>query len=811
MNLFRLRPIFLFVVAFGATALLQTARGGAQRQPPNPPGLEIAEARHFDTSRPLRDTPPIPPGGGTQHEHPVGPLPVPRATGQQADPVRQQTVTTLAPATVGAFEGIGQTNYSVDAAPPDTNGTVGPNHYVQWVNEAFAIFDKQTGAIVYGPAAGNTLWSGFGGGCQTNNDGDPIILYDRTAGRWLFSQFSVSSTPYQQCIAVSQTSDPTGPYYRYSFSYSAFNDYPKFGIWPDAYYATFNMFTSSFIGAKVCAFDRARMLQGLSATQQCFNTSASQGGLLPSDLDGTIAPPAGSPNYVLNFGANSLNVWKFHVDWSTPANSTFTGPTNIAVAAFVPACNGGACIPQTGTNEKLDSLADRLMYRLAYRNFGDHEAWVVNHSVALSSQSKGNPGGSGVRWYELRRTGGNVSVYQQGTFAPDSTYRWMGSAAMDQAGDIAIGYSVSSATLRPGIRYTGRAPGDPLGTLQTEATALSGNGSQTPPLDRWGDYSSMSVDPTDDCTFWYTNQYLKNTGNWNWSTWIASFKFPACGGSPTPPLAPTGLNATAGNASVGLAWNASAGATSYNVLRSTTDGGPYGNVATGVNSASYTDNTVVNDTTYYYVVQAANSAGTSGNSDQASATPTCAAPAAPTSLSAAGGDRRVTLSWTASAGATSYNVKRSTADGGPYTTVATGVPTTGYSDTDPALTNGTTYYYVVSAVNACTEGANSPQASATPAVATIPPAPTGLTAQPGPTIGTIALAWNASAGATSYKVKRSLTSGGPYTTVATGLTSTSYVNSGLKGSGTTRYYYVVTAVNSVGESGNSNEASSVPR
>jgi hypothetical protein len=394
---------------------------------------------------------------------------------------------------------------------------------VQWVNTSFAIFNKSTGALVGGPTAGNTLWSGFGGGCQNNNDGDPIAIYDKLANRWVMSQFSVSTTPYLQCIAVSTTSDALGTWHRYSFQYSAFDDYPKMGVWPDAYYETFNMFQNGvqFIGSDVCAYDRTSMLSGLAATQICFQQTSLVGGLLPADVDGLTAPPAGSPNYVVNFGANDLNLYKFHVDFNTPANSTFTGPTVINVAAFSPLCGGGTCVPQPGTSNMLDSLADRLMYRLAYRNFASHESLVVNQSVAVS-------GGGGVRWYEIQNPSGTPVLAQQGTFAPDSTYRWMGSVAMDQAGDLAVGYSKSSSSIFPSIDFAGRIPTDPAGTLETETEVVAGSGAQTSSLHRWGDYSAMTVDPVDDCTFWYTQEYIKSNGSFNWNTRIAHFKFLNC-------------------------------------------------------------------------------------------------------------------------------------------------------------------------------------------------------------------------------------------------------------------------------------------
>jgi hypothetical protein len=271
------------------------------------------------------------------------------------------------------------------------------------------------------------------------------------------------------------------------------------------------------------------MRAGSAATQVCFQLSSSFGGLLPSDVDGNDAPPAGSPNYLLNFGSNSLNLWKFHVNFATPASSTLTGPTNIPVAAFTPACSGGGtCIPQSGTRQKLDSLADRLMYRLAYRHFTDgHEALVVNQSVTVGTSRKSQT--TGIRWYELRSPGtGTWNVFQAGTYAPDSSSRWMGSIAMDKVGDIAVGYSVSSSTMHPAIRYTGRVPTDAAGTMEAETSIIAGGGSQLANLSRWGDYSAMTVDPVDDCTFWYTSEYLKANGTFNWSTQIASFKFPGC-------------------------------------------------------------------------------------------------------------------------------------------------------------------------------------------------------------------------------------------------------------------------------------------
>ena len=540
--------------AFAATLLLAGASlPGAVLADPSGSGaggpVEVSSAVHADVSPPLRvlaAQAPSAPSAANLRERPLRRIGA--GLGSGPDGALQTTAGPLVGTTAGAgFAGVGQGDYgfSDQYAPPDTNGAVGATQYVQWVNTAFAVFDK-AGGLVLGPTAGNSLWSGFGGGCQTNNDGDPIVQYDKIANRWIFTQFSVSTTPYLQCVAVSRTSDATGSYNRYSFSYGTtqFPDYPKLGVWPDAYYVTFNIFNNgtTFGGAKVCAYDRAAMLAGTAATQQCFQLSTSYGGLLPADVDGASSalggpgstsssglPPAGSPGVFMNFGSNSLNLWKMHVDWTTPPNTTLSGPTNIPVAAFSTACNGGGtCIPQPGTRQKLDSLGDRLMYRLAYRHFADgHDAIVVDHSVSVS-------GITSVRWYELRNIFGSTGVFQQGTLgSSDGIHRWMGSVAMDGSGDIAVGYSASSGSVYPSIRYTGRVTSDALGTIETESILKAGTGSQTANLSRWGDYSAMTVDPVNDCTFWYTNEYLKASGTFNWSTWISSFSFPGCGSTTT--------------------------------------------------------------------------------------------------------------------------------------------------------------------------------------------------------------------------------------------------------------------------------------
>jgi subtilisin-like proprotein convertase family protein len=378
---------------------------------------------------------------------------------------------------------------------------------------------------VLGPVLTRTFWSGFSGACANTNDGDGVVRYDRIADRWVISQFSVNggNGPFFQCIAVSTTPDPTGTYTRYQFSFNTFNDYPKIGLWPDAYYFTYNLFSNTFLGARVCAVDRVKMIAGdPSATQQCFDTSNQFGALLPADLEGSTMPPPGQTNTLVALDNTALDVWQFHVDFTTPGNSTFTGPTMLPVAAYSPLCNGGTCVVQPGTTNRLDSLADRAMNRLAYRRFSDHEALVLSHAVTAGT-------GGGVRWYELRNPTA-PTIFQSSTYAPDSAFRWMSSMTFDKDGNIAMGFSTSSDIINPSIRYTGRLAGDALGTMgQGEATFISGTGSQTGGLTRWGDYSSMNIDPTDDCTFWYTQEYMGASGSFNWRTRVGTFKFATCG------------------------------------------------------------------------------------------------------------------------------------------------------------------------------------------------------------------------------------------------------------------------------------------
>jgi len=520
----------------------------------------------FDISRPLRDMATEAPSQVSPHE--AAPVKYPKLRqlmeAQQRgehieDGALQKSIGPLVSATIGLnLLGVGNgfPGYSVPDAPPDVNLAVGDTQVVQWVNVSYAVFNKSTGAVIAGPILGNSFWSGFGGPCQTSNSGDIIAQWDKVAHRWVMTQ-NVFSSPYMTCVAISTTPDATGTYYRYAYSQPGFPDYPKWGIWSDAYYQSQNNFGSSgnsFQGAYACAYDRTKMLAGNSSAQQiCFQASSFDDSLLPADLDSVnTAPPSGEKEVFLGSidnGTSTVYEYLFHVDFTTPSNSTFTGSGGTmpisGIASFSLACGGfSACVPQRGISDLLDSLGDRLMYRLAYRNFsGDHQTWLVSHSVTAGSSV-------GMRWYEFHapESSTSLSVYQQGTFAPDSSYRWMGSIAMDQAQDIALGYSVSSLSLYPSISYTGRLATDPLGTMGTEASIVSGTGSQSDTSNRWGDYSSMAIDAADDCTFWYTQEYYTVTATFDWSTRLASLRFPNCSSSPdfTISASPSSLSVAQG-------------------------------------------------------------------------------------------------------------------------------------------------------------------------------------------------------------------------------------------------------------------------
>jgi hypothetical protein len=531
----------------------------------------VGTADKYDLSPPLRSIKPILTRQKEKGEDDRGaPGPV-NNTQHDPDPVVQNTKgdgisgQDSIPPTGVSFDGLANTS---GVNPPDPNGDIGPNHYVQMVNSRFQIFTR-AGASVFGPANINTLFAGFGGPCQTENAGDPIVLYDQLADRWLLSQFTSAGPTYFNCVAVSTSSDPTGTYYRYAFSTGAsFPDYPKYGVWSNAYFISARFVGSPVTGTGAYALNRAQILAG-NPTPQVVSFIVPHGaqpfrvgdGLLPADLDGTRLPPPNSPHYFVGsmdgggpYGApaDALNLFKFQVDWVTPANSTFTFASQLNTAPFdsVFTCTPSArsCIPQPGTTIKVDILSyrQRPTFRLAYRNHGTHESLVTSMSVEATA------GLAGMRWWEIRSPNSSPVIFQEGTYAPaDAVNRWMGSVAMDNDGNMGLAYSVSDAvSVFPGIRYTGRLAGDPLGTMpQGEGTMVNGTGAQTTTNNRWGDYSSMNIDPLDDCTFWYTTEYYATTSTTGWRTRISSFKFPSC---TAPTVATANITGRAVSAGRGL-------------------------------------------------------------------------------------------------------------------------------------------------------------------------------------------------------------------------------------------------------------------
>jgi hypothetical protein len=568
----------------GAAGTGSAAAASGQATVTIPAPTVISDAAH-DLSPPLREMAAgrIPPDAeNPENELDEGPISG-ADNGHTADGALQSTQPApTIPSTQQNFEGLSnEPNFSFfgfRVNPPDPNGEVGPNNYVEMVNLTFAVYDK-SGHLLLGPVDTGTLWDDFAVPDCTDPSGDPIVLYDQFTDRWILSQFTTSGMnpdgsfnglPFYNCVAVSQTGDPTGAYYRYAFitnqagsTSTFFPDYPKYGNWTDSYTLTSRDFGSEDeYGISVYGLEKNKMVNGQPARAVHFFIDGNNpallplvgDGLLPADVDGkqkpmndAAIPIVGTQDNNATYGAtfDALNIWDLSVKWrSTPAAS-LTLKTQLPTAAFdsifpcgvVPGSlppSARDCLPQPGITDGsqfLDILSyrQRPTFRLAYRNFKDDEALVTNQSVEAT------PGVAGARWYEIRRTGGNYSLYQQGTYAPgDGVHRWMGSIAQDQKGDMGLGYSVVNGTdVFPGIRYTGRLAGDPLGQMTLgEGTIINGSGVQTTTNSRWGDYTDMTVDPVDDCTFWYVNEYYPVSGTpadpRPWHTRIASFKLPGC-------------------------------------------------------------------------------------------------------------------------------------------------------------------------------------------------------------------------------------------------------------------------------------------
>ncbi len=565
------------VVLLAAALALPVGAGEVGKRPSVVRPSKILQPSAFAVTPPLRDLPVAQPGpSGPPREipnRPVDPARLPALTfpdakapagGPQGEGRVAGSTGTLAPAPLVSFNSLNSdTNQAVlgfRVMPPDTEGAVGPNHYIQWINLVWAVYDK-SGTLLGGPWPGNSLWQALppGSACRTSNDGDPVVLYDHGADRWLMSQFALPSSNYT-CLAVSQTGDPLGSWYVWEYLYSPtiMNDYPKFGVWPDGYYMTVNEFPGA--NPATVVFDRIAMLAGSPTVgAQYFPIAVAQPAFpQPTHWDGGAPPPPGSPNYNVAFYDDAwgnpfdlLQICTFTVDWATPANSAFTCPAGFSDPGIINLTAAGLsfdsnlcgysrnCIPQQGTTQKLDALSDRLMFPLNYRNLMStlgYEVMVVTHSVDVGGDH------AGVRWYELRNTGSGWYVHDGGTFAPDAHHRWMGSAAVDQNGNIGLVYSISSSTMYPSVGYTGRLASDPPGTMQTEGIAVAGGGYQTGG-NRWGDYASIHTDP-DGCTLWGTAEYVANTGSFDWDTWVVAFAMPGC--------TPTGfgtLNGTVVNAS----------------------------------------------------------------------------------------------------------------------------------------------------------------------------------------------------------------------------------------------------------------------
>jgi len=715
----------------------------------NPDGETVytVAASHFDVSPPLTEL-----AKATRFEEltekdegPENP-PLPdfrRIRSDLKDPVVQPVPqgASLASVVPGFnFAGVGTNGLT----PSDCNGSVGNTQYVETVNTRYQVWSLNRATKVatsqLGPISINTLWAGFGGACESQNSGDPIVVYDKLSNRWLISQFTSSAVSgvYYQCVALSTTADATGTFYRWAFAVPNgwFGDYPHFGAWQNAYFMMAHAFAGGYVGAIFAAMDRTKMLTGdPSATWQVI-LDAQEGGHMPADLDGFAPPPFSAPGVFLSLHSDGMWLYRMKVNFTAPGLTTRTLQAVVPLAPANAACGGGACIPQPGTTVRVDTLADRLMFRAAYRNYVDHESVVVSHSV--------DPGVagvvSGVRWYDIRLSGPADAtcptypcLYQQGTIAdvPGGRSRWMSSLAMDGAENLLVGYSTTGLTAgsdNHSIRYTGRAKSDPPGTMTVpEGVIATGTANNT--NGRWGDYTSMSADPFDDCALWYVNQYFTAAGSW--STRIASASFPSGTGAgqcqpatctTRPSLPPAIGSATVvANNQVRVTWTPLAGAPGSWVI-DRADGACSGTALyrplskVPGNQNNFVDTSVQGGLTYSYRVRAATDldgrcqALTTSGCVQVTATGTCGVdPTFAGAQSAASAGQEscgIQVSWTPGTSGCPltpnlrYDVFRGTTPDfvpSPANRIATCAPgPSSYLD-ETAVSGGITYYYVVRA------------------------------------------------------------------------------------------------------------------
>ncbi len=732
---------------------------------------QVSQAARFDESRPMRDivleaqARPVDPNSPVKvipnifpkQERAAEILPEVREAARVG--VQKAPTGTPAPSTIVSFQALSLNG----SLPPDTNGDVSPAHFIQWVNTQWAIYNKTTGALVSGPTEGNSFWAGFGGPCEARDDGDPIVLWDDRAQRWIMSQF-LSTAPFAQCVAVSTTSDPLGTYYRYQFNLPIFGDYPHLGVWTDAqasqnaYLMVTHDFAGGFQGASYVAFERDKMLQGLPAQMVRFAGIAVDGdtvyGALPLHLEGQQPAPAGTCPVFVHFDALASDylLWDMCIRWDAVASSTLT-PQPQRLAARTPFVPNFDDVAQLGSITPLDSFGSNLMYRATARAFPAGAptplSMVINHYV------NGGTTNGGVKWVNFSLRPGALpalpssvlfvssfepdavrattkTIKDEGTYSPDASSRWMGAIAIDRTGNLGLGYSVSSATISPQLRITGRDLGDPIGTLRDEQTCTPAlTGSQLSTSGRWGDYASMSVDPVDECTFWFTSEYYAVTSNASWTTRVCSFKFPNCG-LPTFDVvadSPTRVQMcgtpTPANPTFALRVGVLDGFSSAVTLSAS--GQPAGvtpqfstltiNPTPGTSTLTLQGANTLASGEYTTTVTA--TAGTTqrtlalsyGVSSALPAAPTLVAPAA----SATGVAVRPTLSWNASPGALSYLVEVATS--AAFTTiVASDTVTTTSWAVDVGLTPSTQYFWRVRPSNYCGNGTVSATRSFTTGV-----------------------------------------------------------------------------------------------